>query len=511
MKIIVKALCYLLCLSSFIANAQEAGVTRYGEVSTVKNKEYIDQYGRISPCPQLTRYGKIIRYTANMDTLLYGLNGAGALTVSIHVTSVENADSVGFECATDQNFTDIVALKNHISVDTITYKDTFNTLTPSGTYYLRAYIANCPGVVYCDTVKIEFDTITFMANGGSGTMAQQITLRGMKTVLASNVYTHAGYFTFANWSDTPDEHFESLTYSDKDTIVTNGNITLYAQWGNYCTGIPYETNETGDGKITSVKDHEDNWYKVVQIGSQCWLQENMRCVSGPTYGAFTSYNATTHTTTASAFNSPSIFANDCGTCTRINGDVNQRNEKGDADFIQKYGYLYTWEAAADIHDHANKQPTPLQGICPEGWHLPTYNEYTTMFNYVKTSLLGQTNAASPNWTTSSSDNPNGTNTNIAVALAGGSDWRSSTTNGSAGDLNNPLRNISGFTALPAHDYNTGKFWAVTTHAIFWTATNNANGAASWYLDYNSKGLFYNNATLYLKNQVARSVRCVRDN
>lgn len=28
--------------------------------------------------------------------------------------------------------------------------------------------------------------------------------------------------------------------------------------------------------LTHVRDHQDNWYKVTQIGNQCWLRENQK-------------------------------------------------------------------------------------------------------------------------------------------------------------------------------------------------------------------------------------------
>ena len=477
MKIIVKALCYLLCLSSFIANAQEAGVTRYGEVSTVKNKEYIDRYGRISPCPQLTRYGKIIRYTANMDTLLYGLNGAGALTVSIHVTSAENADSVGFECATDQNFTDIVALKNHISVDTITYKDTFNTLPQGGPFYLRAYIANCPGVVYCDTVKIDFesvtDTITFIANGGSGTMSTQTVTRGVATAIKSNAYTHDGNWNFTGWSDDCDGNGNA--YADNASITTSGNVTLYAQWHTWCTGTP-AANESGSTLIDSVQDHQDNWYKVVQIGNQCWLKENLKTTTsiGNSYYPGTGY-----------------------------GDDKQDS----VDNVPTYGLLYDWKAAMQGSASTNypAEGDKVRGICPEGWHVPSKAEWDTLTYYVY-------NSTDPDYKCPGCDAGSDWEVDtkcIAKALSGISGWKDNGVPCNVGyaQENN---NATGFSAVPAGQY----FDMIMSNAAFgdavyfWSATEKTSSdgySLCWFSNY-SKVHFAGN-----DKADGYSVRCVRDN
>jgi uncharacterized protein (TIGR02145 family) len=59
-----------------------------------------------------------------------------------------------------------------------------------------------------------------------------------------------------------------------------------------------------------------------------------------------------------------------------------------------YGRLYTWATAIDSialeNDAGNSQicgfkkkctlPTVVQGICPEGWHLPTIEEWRTLIN-----------------------------------------------------------------------------------------------------------------------------------
>ncbi|MBQ1646878.1 MAG: hypothetical protein II047_00155, partial [Bacteroidales bacterium] len=66
----------------------------------------------------------------------------------------------------------------------------------------------------------------------------------------------------------------------------------------------------------------------------------------------------------------------------------------------KYGRLYSWSAAVDsagfyssdalgcgyyvMESNCGKKEnnSRVRGVCPEGWHLPTYNEYETLFRYV---------------------------------------------------------------------------------------------------------------------------------
>ena len=78
-------------------------------------------------------------------------------------------------------------------------------------------------------------------------------------------------------------------------------------------------------------------YKTVKIGNQCWMAENLRReISG---GKYLCYN------------------NDVLNCKR-------------------YGYLYNWNAAVGAFTEK------IQGICPKGWHIPTYAEWKTLYTVV---------------------------------------------------------------------------------------------------------------------------------
>lgn len=68
-------------------------------------------------------------------------------------------------------------------------------------------------------------TITFDANGGTGTMANQ-TITGTAN-LTANAYTREGY-TFTGWNTVDDGSGQS--YSDGASITPDESITLYAQW-----------------------------------------------------------------------------------------------------------------------------------------------------------------------------------------------------------------------------------------------------------------------------------------
>ncbi len=69
-------------------------------------------------------------------------------------------------------------------------------------------------------------TITFDANGGTGTMEQHL-WKNRATPLAANTFTRADY-TFSGWNTFADGSGTSYAYDAQ--INVNNDITLYAQW-----------------------------------------------------------------------------------------------------------------------------------------------------------------------------------------------------------------------------------------------------------------------------------------
>ncbi|MBD3351410.1 MAG: hypothetical protein GF364_07980 [Candidatus Lokiarchaeota archaeon] len=45
-----------------------------------------------------------------------------------------------------------------------------------------------------------------------------------------------------------------------------------------------------------------------------------------------------------------------------------------------YGRLYTWYMAMNGEDTSSSNPSGVQGICPPGWHLPSYAEWEEVIN-----------------------------------------------------------------------------------------------------------------------------------
>jgi uncharacterized protein (TIGR02145 family) len=117
--------------------------------------------------------------------------------------------------------------------------------------------------------------------------------------------------------------------------------------------------ENGVWVLDSIQDHQGNWYIIKQFDSQCWMRQSMRC---------------THTPSGTDL----IVTNE-----RIRAQYYENVY--DPEGSKQYGLRYTWLAALDT-DYNTLYSINLgdywRGICPEGWHIPRWEECITLTEYV---------------------------------------------------------------------------------------------------------------------------------
>lgn len=274
-----------------------------------------------------------------------------------------------------------------------------------------------------------------------------------------------------------------------------------------CPGVTtYNSNETGNGSgLKTVTDFDGNVYHVVQIGNQCWMKENLRAKH------FANGNPLTGVTTVDAGNRADIYYTtskpilSLGPCDAENLTMDQHTER--------YGLLYNWYTAMGTNTPTDNMHN-VQGICPDGWHLPDTAEWHTL-----EAAIGMTGVHSENAFL-------GTN---AIQIVTGCEWHESDVNGSVGDYTAFGRNATGFSARPAgcfYDNDvTETVLGTTWHkddiayagvwCFFWSSTKyNKPGFAgkaayNYDLHFDQKGISRDvNGADYL---IGRSVRCIRNN
>lgn len=220
----------------------------------------------------------------------------------------------------------------------------------------------------------------------------------------------------------------------------------------------------------AVTDIDGNTYNTVLIGDQCWMKENLKVTHYPNGDAI-----------------PYITDNDeWGALSDNNTD--DAYCYYDDNINSEYGALYTY--AASIADNWERDIADGQGICPDGWHLPTDAEWKVLEGIVDT----QYPVGDPEW-----DDYGWRGYDAGIHLKSTTGWND---NGN-GD------NSSGFTALPGgyRSCDNGTFGYAGGYGLWWSATDNRSNN-TW-----DQGLVYGSASVdryYDDKSYGFSVRCVRD-
>lgn len=222
----------------------------------------------------------------------------------------------------------------------------------------------------------------------------------------------------------------------------------------------------------AVTDVDGNTYDAVQIGKQIWMAENMKTTRYADGVSIPKGQAG-----SLSFSTPFRYAP-------------HSNEA----LVQDFGYLYNWFAVTRGATVSDQSQNHIQGICPNGWHVPTNSEWVDLTNYVskKSQYL-------------CSDNDR----NIAKALASTSNWKDCSWLSCAVGNESYTNNATGFSALPAGNYGYGNSDDFGSFAYFWSASVDPNESAvalSYMMTYYSPEISQSN---YGKGY-GFSVRCVRD-
>ena len=93
--------------------------------------------------------------------------------------------------------------------------------------------------------KKETYTVTFDANGGTGTMEAQTFTEGESQALTRNAFTYDGY-TFSGWNTV--QSGSGASYTDGQTITATADLTLYAQWKSNTAIVTFNANG-GSGEM----------------------------------------------------------------------------------------------------------------------------------------------------------------------------------------------------------------------------------------------------------------------
>jgi uncharacterized protein (TIGR02145 family) len=346
-----------------------------------------------------------------------------------------------------------------IGSGTGTFSTSLTGLIEGTTYYIKAYAINSIGTSY--GTEVTFTTLTTPTltttaiSGITATTAESggdITDDGGAAVTARGVC----------WSTTSDPTIADNNTTDAiGTGIFTSSLTGLTSNTTYYVRA-YATNSEGTSYgnefifITNgtVIDYDGNVYQTVVIGNQVWMAENLKVVHYRNGDALLNQSIEWH----------GIFI---GAWSAYNNDENNSNP---------YGYLYNWHAVDDSRN-----------IAPEGWHVPTDEDWKKLEMYLGMSL---SEADATEW--------RGTNEGGKLKEAGTEHWTA--------DFGT---NETGFTALPAgYLWIYGDFHEMGSFTRFWTSTEYNNNDA-WFRS--MRDGYQQVERQSIAKNVGYSIRCVCDN
>jgi uncharacterized protein (TIGR02145 family) len=266
------------------------------------------------------------------------------------------------------------------------------------------------------------------------------------------------------------------SFSSNVTGLFGGTTYYMRAYATNDIGTAYGLEEsfTTDFNCGTVTDIENNVYQTIAIGSQCWMRENLRTKKYANGTSIQYGDATTSSTTAYYY------------------------YPGSQDSVPIYGLLYNWPAVMGDENSSDRNPSGVQGVCPNGWHLPSRTEWNQLSDYVSSQPAYYCD-----------ENPD----YIAKAFAATSGWEETSGQCEVGN-NLSANNATGLSMLPAgYVDNFGSYIAFSSIATLWSATEDGMGGRSFFLQMSNSELqdFGDGKNIIiLAKDYAFSVRCVRD-
>ncbi|MBI9067305.1 MAG: hypothetical protein JEZ09_08435 [Salinivirgaceae bacterium] len=186
-----------------------------------------------------------------------------------------------------------------------------------------------------------------------------------------------------NADDTDGNIAEVKFYIDKEEVASINSLPFDYEWitaeeniGNHKIRVIASDNvgDTIGAEITvniivmhetgTVTDYDGNTYNTIKIGNQWWMAENLK---------------TTHYADGSEIPLVESKSDWSYLGDSLNGYCFYDNLQSNAD---TYGVLYTWSTAMNGEDTSTLNPSGVQGVCPDGWHLPSYTEWEELIDYL---------------------------------------------------------------------------------------------------------------------------------
>jgi uncharacterized protein (TIGR02145 family) len=258
------------------------------------------------------------------------------------------------------------------------------------------------------------------------------------------IYNQNNQFEFVGeigswWSSS--ERYEDNAW-ELSLYYTHGQVDISDfKKGNGCSVRCISNNST------NTENSSSNNFKTITIGKQVWMSENLNVEKFRNGDPIPEAKTDEEWKKAGENKQPAW-------CYYNNDPANG----------EKYGKLYNWYAVND-----------LRGLAPEGWHVPSDEEWTILLNYLGgEEVAGAKLKSQTGWV----EDGNGTNISCFLGFPGG------------------------------YRVSTGKFFDVGYNASWWSSTE-MDTEIAWY-----RTLFFYDDWVYRFDRGVKrdgySVRCLKD-
>jgi len=354
-------------------------------------------------------------------------------------------------------------------------------LSGNSLYYIRAYATNSEGTSYGEQFDFTTDQTPIIkprvsTSGYNYLTETSVQVNGNVTDEGGGVVSDRGVC----WSKSPDPEITDSVTPDGSGAGSYTSVITGLRCNTRYYARAYATNSAGtsygeqlDFKTdicTSVTDIENNRYDAVKIGQQVWMAENLRVTQYP--------DGTEIDYVADSADWAALGTTNAAYCWYDNVEANS----------EIFGALYNWTAAMYGKGGSNANPSGVQGVCPDGWHLPSDDEWKQLEMVLG---LNQAETEEAFW--------RGTNQGIQLKEKGFVHWLNAPEEGT---------NSRGFTALGAGDRRyQGWFEGIRMYTYYWTASE-YNMLHAW-----DRHLSYTEGGIHRKDNNkghGLSVRCVMD-
>ncbi len=269
-------------------------------------------------------------------------------------------------------------------------------LSANTKYFVRAYAINSSGIAYGEevsftTLKVEPPSLSASAITYIGdklaTSGGNVTSDNGSVVTEKGVCWNTAPAPTINNNKTIDgtgtgAFISSLTGLSPNTIYYSRAYATNSAGTSYSNELSFETFE--------LIDIDGNGYNTVTIGSQVWLDRNLRTAK---------------------YRNGDLIPTSTTPSLDITGESSPKYQwayEGDINNVVSYGRLYTWYVATDNRN-----------VCPTDWHVPTESEQMTLTTYLGGPTIAGGKLKESGTTHWLFPNTDATNSSLFTALPGG--------------------------------------------------------------------------------------------